>query len=79
MTLNDFLSSRGISMAVFAKSVNTTTATVSRIADGIVTPRKGLMKRIYDATDGAVTPNDLVGLHCVQPCPKSGRLEGQAE
>jgi len=68
MTLNDFLSSHGISKVVFAQTVNTTVATVSRISDGLVTPRRDLMKRIYAATEGAVTPNDLIGLYCVRPC-----------
>ncbi|MEL7300879.1 MAG: hypothetical protein AAFM92_10890 [Pseudomonadota bacterium] len=75
MTLNDFLVSNSISMVAFAKSVDTTAATVSRIADGLVTPRRDLMKRIYAATEGAVTPNDLVGLYCIEPCVKSHRME----
>jgi hypothetical protein len=66
MTLNEFLSSRNTSMGDFAKAVGTTTATISRIADGTVLPRKSLMKRIYDTTDGKVTPNDLYGLHSQQ-------------
>lgn len=68
MKLNDFLKSKGISMARFSLTVETTTATISRIADGTVVPRRDLMHRIYRATDGLVTPNDLVGLHCVRPC-----------
>lgn len=68
MKLNDFLTSNDTSMARFAQTVDTTTATISRIADGAVVPRRDLMHRIYKATNGLVTPNDLVGLHCVQPC-----------
>ena len=52
-------------MGAFAKTVGTTTATISRVADGVVVPRKALMERIYEATGGQVTPNDLVGLHSV--------------
>jgi predicted transcriptional regulator len=62
MKLNDFLSAEGISMGAFAKTVGTTTATISRVSDGTVVPRKALMERIHDATGGLVTPNDLVGL-----------------
>ena len=69
MKLNDFLEADGTSMGQFAQMVGTTTATISRIADRIVVPRRDLMQRIYEATEGAVTPNDLVGLYCVQPCP----------
>ncbi|MEP1637260.1 hypothetical protein [Ascidiaceihabitans sp.] len=67
MKLNDFLATNDISMGAFAKTVGTTTATISRIADGIVVPRKALMKRIHKATEGLVTPNDLVGLYCASP------------
>ena len=56
-------------MGDFAKTVDTTTATISRIADGIVIPRKDLMQRINIATRGLVTPNDLVGIYCTQACP----------
>jgi hypothetical protein len=70
MKLNDFLGSENISMGTFAKTVGTTTATISRVADGTVVPRRGLMERIYVVTQGLVTPNDLVGIavddHCAQ-------------
>lgn len=79
MTLNDFLSSHGISKVVFAQKLNTTVATVSRISDGLVTPRRDLMKRIYTVTEGAVTPNDLVGLYCVHPCENVRRRRNQQD
>ena len=65
MKLNDFLDAEDTSMGEFARAIGTTTATVSRVADGTVIPRKALMQRIYDATAGKVTPNDLIGLYCV--------------
>lgn len=52
-------------MASFAQTVGTTTATISRVADGTVVPRRDLMHRIYQATNGLVTPDDLLGLRCV--------------
>lgn len=55
-------------MSAFAQAVGTTTATISRVADGIVIPRRELMQRIHSVTGGCVTPNDLVGLYCVRPC-----------
>lgn len=58
-------------MASFATTVGTTAATISRVSDGVVVPRKELMKRIYAASDGLVTPNDLVGLYCVEPCTQT--------
>lgn len=69
MRLNDFLTAENTSMGDFAKTVGTTTATISRVADGIVVPRKDLMHRINVATRGLVTPNDLVGIYCTQACP----------
>lgn len=69
--LNDFLAQRGISKTAFAVQIGTTAATVSRIGDGIVVPRKDLLHRIYRATGGLVTPNDLVGLYCAHPCPNT--------
>ena len=81
MKLNDFLSAERTSMGAFAKTVGTTTATISRVADGTVVPRKALMERIYDATAGLVTPNDLVGLYCARRCDiengKQSPVEGE--
>ncbi|MEP1613939.1 MAG: hypothetical protein ABJL72_18710 [Roseobacter sp.] len=75
MKLNEFLTSSGTSMGSFGRTVGATTATISRIADGTVVPRKGLMKRIHLVTGGLVTPNDLVGLYCVQPCANANQLD----
>lgn len=55
-------------MGAFAKTVGTTTATISRAADGVVVPSKVLMERIHEATAGFVTPNDLMGLYCGKRC-----------
>ncbi|MGJ8626276.1 MAG: hypothetical protein ACSHXB_04875 [Sulfitobacter sp.] len=63
MRLNDFLHSSGVTMTDFAEQIGTTTATVSRIADGLVVPRRKLLERIYEVTGGQVTPNDLTGIH----------------
>lgn len=78
MKLNDFLKAEDISMGAFAKTVGTTTATISRAADGVVVPRKALMERIYKATAGMVTPNDLVGLYCVRPCESDTETSNRA-
>lgn len=69
MTLIDFLTDRAITMVDFAKTVGTTPATISRVVDGLVVPRRELMRRIHTETDGNVTPNDLIGLFCILPCP----------
>jgi hypothetical protein len=63
MKLTEFLRTRGVTMVAFAKEIGTTAATVSRISDGLVVPRKMLLVRIYEATGGLVCPNDLTGIH----------------
>lgn len=75
MQLNDFLSRHNLSMSRFARLVGTTTATISRIADASVMPRRPLILRIYEATDGLVTANDLAGTYCKHPCPTALRPE----
>ena len=68
MELKDFLKKNDLSMAEFAEQVGTTAATISRVADRLVTARRTLVERIYEATGGLVTPNDLAGLYCTEPC-----------
>lgn len=68
MRLNDFLMIHNLTMTEFAVSVGTTAATISRIVDGSVMPRRALMLRIYQATHGLVTPNDIADIHCTKPC-----------
>ena len=68
MELKDSLKKNDLSMAEFAEQVGTTAATISRVADRLVTARRTLVERIYEATGGLVTPNDLAGLYCKEPC-----------
>ena len=62
MKLFDYLTAHGIPANDFAERVGTTAATISRIANGQVMPRKALMAAILQETGGQVTPNDLFGL-----------------
>jgi len=61
MRLREFLKSNNLQMAQFGQQIGTTGPTVCRIAGGQV-PRRELMVKIYEATGGLVTPNDLVGI-----------------
>lgn len=61
MRLREFLKSNNLQMAEFAEKIGTTGPTVCRIAGGQM-PRRDLMIKIYEATGGLVTPNDLVGI-----------------
>lgn len=63
MKLSEFLRQNRTTLTEFAAQIGTTTATVSRIADGIVVPRRRLLVRIFEVTGGKVTPNDLTGIH----------------
>lgn len=74
MLLSHFLKTHGITLAAFAEEIGTTAATVSRISDGLVVPRRKLLVRIYEATGGLVCPNDLTGIH-----PPDGRDNAHQE
>lgn len=63
MMLSEFLRQNQVSLTEFAARIGTTTATVSRITDGIVVPRRKLLLRIFEETGGQVTPNDITGIH----------------
>lgn len=63
MKLGDYLSENGIHMADFAAAVGSTGATICRVINGKVVPRRGLLEAIYRETKGLVTPNDLLNLH----------------
>lgn len=71
MKLTEFLDRSGLSMVKFAVMVGTTPATISRLSSGSTLGRRGLLERVYQATDGQVTPNDLTGLHARQQAPGS--------
>lgn len=60
MTLKEFLAARSMPAVEFARLVGTTEASVSRWLAGARVPRPEWMRRIYVATDRAVTPNDWI-------------------
>lgn len=68
MRLNDYLTKSGMTKSTFATQIGTTVATVSRISDGLVVPRRELLRRIHEVTNGQVTPNDVVGLYRGDNC-----------
>ncbi len=73
MKLREFLKSNNLQMAQFGEQIGTTGPTVCRIAGGQV-PRRDLMIKIYEATGGLVTPNDLVGIDLEPPRPADGKV-----
>lgn len=62
MTLGDYLDMHDIRLTEFARRVGTTKATIWRVINGQVMPRRQLMTEIHRATGGAVCPNDLLQL-----------------
>lgn len=50
-----------LSLEVLAERVGTTRATISRIETLVREPSAEMMRKISAATNGVVTPNDLLG------------------
>lgn len=59
MTLKDYLAASRLSATDFAQKVGITRHYAARLARGERIPRTDLMRRIVDATEGAVTANDF--------------------
>lgn len=58
--LASYLRAAGISHAVFAEQMGMSRGNFSRIVNGRQPLTHAQMRRIYDITGGALTPNDLV-------------------
>ncbi|WP_017979869.1 hypothetical protein [Sphingomonas melonis] len=73
MTLADFLSEHELSYAAFGRMIGTKYArTVERYAKGQQPPNPEMLRRIYEATAGVVTPNDFFPF---ASAPAEARLE----
>ena len=62
MTLTEYLQHRDITAVQLAAELGIDQSSLSRIIRGDQLPRKPLMRRIYQVTDGQVTPNDIFGI-----------------
>lgn len=60
MDLETYLSTRGMTDAAFAAQVGLERSVVTRLRNKKATPSMASAARIFDATDGAVTPNDFL-------------------
>lgn len=67
MTLRQYLSAHALSQSEFSALVGYHRVTVHHWINGIV-PEAGAMRRIFEVTNGAVTPNDFHALP-VLPMP----------
>lgn len=64
MQLSSYLSDNDISIPQFAQKIGAANRTIVwRYVNGIRRPSKEMLARIYDVTNGAVTPNDFYDLN----------------
>jgi hypothetical protein len=62
MTFEEWIKREGLTYAAAADRIGAASATVARrYAKGLQIPNRDFMKRIYGATNGAVTANDFYG------------------
>lgn len=62
MKLSAYLRDGKVPMTHFAAEIGCDPGTMSRIVSGQQIPRRSLMERIFQATGGAVEPNDFYDL-----------------
>jgi len=60
MKLEKYLSQNQTTMLAFAAQIGVDVSTIHRAVHGKVIPSRSTMQSIFRATDGAVTPSDLV-------------------
>ncbi len=60
MTLDEYLSQPGKTAAQLAADANTTGATITRILYGDAQPSADMIRAIVEATEGAVSADDLI-------------------
>lgn len=76
MKLSDYLKATEQSLAGFAAACGTSPSTIVRVRDGDVVPSRRVMTAIWQASQGRVTPNDLLNLHCLEQ-PETTHKEEQ--
>lgn len=62
MTLKQYLDNPDRTASLIAATAGVSVSTITRASEGITIPSRDLMQKIFDATEGAVTPNDFYGL-----------------
>ena len=59
MQLSDYLAAQGETVTAFAARIDRSPSTVSRLMRGLTDPNGETLRRVREATDGAVQPNDF--------------------
>lgn len=67
MKLGEWLSSKGMSQQAFADKAGVSQGAVARFVLGRRMPNREMMRKISEATEGQVTPNDFHDLSQHQP------------
>ena len=67
MTLLEYLTTMGLDRAAFARKIGATPEAVRLWEVGRRIPNQVFMKRIADATDNRVMPNDFFGMTATAP------------
>ncbi len=62
MQLGDYLKKNNLTPQDFAPMIGVKWPAVYRYISGARTPTRPIMRRIFDATGGQVTPNDIFGI-----------------
>lgn len=64
MKLADYLTSKGIKRNAFAAEIGVTPQTITGWCDGTFSPSMARATKIFELTDGDVTPNDFMETGC---------------
>lgn len=60
MKLSDYLERHNIKRSDFAERISKSQSYVTMLCQGEIWPSRGVVERIYQVTNGAVTANDFV-------------------
>jgi transcriptional regulator with XRE-family HTH domain len=63
--IKQYMFDRNMTQEQFARKCNIGKNTLSFILNGKASPDWHTMQKIYDATDGKITPNDLMGIETI--------------
>ncbi len=70
MHLSDYLrpvDGDAVPASVLARKMGVSHTTVIRLANGLMNPSADMLLKLYEATDGQVTPNDMLGVVADSP------------
>lgn len=62
MKLIEYMKKYGINHQQFAESIGVQSVAIYRYLSGIRTPNKKILLKIYNITNGKVTPNDILNI-----------------